>query len=82
MLARTVLLAALFTTTPVGAQSLPSWAEPGRTSEPVSSAFTPGGPGGTPGTPGPPPPQVPADGGLALLALAGVGYGAHRLRRR
>jgi len=28
------------------------------------------------------PPIVPVDGGLALLALAGAGYAAHRLRRR
>lgn len=29
-----------------------------------------------------PPPQLPVDGGLSLLALAGAGYAANRLRRR
>jgi hypothetical protein len=28
------------------------------------------------------PPPAPVDGGLSLLALAGAGYAAHRLRRR
>lgn len=34
--------------------------------------------------PGPPPdaPPVPLDGGLSLLALAGAGYAAKRLRKR
>lgn len=29
-----------------------------------------------------PPGQIPVDGGLALLALAGVGYGTYTLRRK
>ncbi len=49
------------------------------------------GPGPTPNQPAPPipggpggsgPPQVPVDGGLTLLALAGAGYAAKKLRAR
>lgn len=58
--------------------NLPSWAEPGQ--------YSPG-PGHAPQSSSPPtlpgaPTQMPIDGGLALLAAAGAGYAAHRLRQR
>ena len=73
-----VLGAGLFATT-VQAQGLPDWAAPSGSSTPVASdaGFGPGPP-----PPPPPPPPVPIDGGLSLLALAGAGYAAHRLRNR
>ena len=37
---------------------------------------------GAPPNPGSAPAQVPVDGGLSLLALAGAGYAARKLRRR
>ena len=63
---------------PLTAQEMPEWAapqEPPVREAPQESA---------PVLPGDPslPPSVPVDGGLALLALAGAGYAAHRLRRR
>jgi len=73
-----VLGVGLFATS-VQAQSLPDWATPsGPDQTPAaSSSFGPGAP-----PPPPPPPPVPIDGGLSLLALAGAGYAAHRLRSR
>jgi len=70
-----VLGAGLFAAS-VQAQSLPSWAAPSPGDAPSENM----GPGAPP--PPPPPPPVPIDGGLSLLALAGAGYAAHRLRNR
>jgi len=60
---------------------LPDWAAPAaiESSTPESPgpdiAYMPPMPGGAPA-------QVPVDGGLSLLALAGAGYAARRLRVR
>lgn len=61
------------------AQSVPDWAAP--------SAPTAGAPTDAAtldameaSMPPPPPPPVPVDGGLALLALAGAGLAARKLR--
>lgn len=93
---RTLSLLAAFalmvSASPVQAQNLPDWAVPGATSStplgdgglasmvPCPPGQTPTGPGGS--CVGPPPPPVPIDGGLSLLALAGAGLAARRLRRR
>ena len=65
---------------PSAAQDVPSWAAPS-TSNPYESngpaVEAVDGPG-LPGTPTP----VPLDGGLGLLALAGAGYAAKKLRDR
>ena len=71
---------------PVGdaAQALPDWASaPVRRAvdDPPGFPGTPGGPSGPPGFPSTPA-QVPVDGGLSVLALAGVAYGARRLSKR
>lgn len=80
---RLVFASALLVSLPVAAQSLPSWADP---VGPAATTTPPGpgdgGPGGGPGTPGDPGQEVPIDGGLGLLALAGAGYAARRLRSR
>ena len=60
----------------VSAQTLPAWARPSA----PAAAQSPPTPGGTPGTP-PAPTQVPLEGGLGLLALAGAGLAARRLRQ-
>ena len=65
-------LAVLFA--PAAAQSLPDWAAP---SAPTASDSPP--PSVVPDPPGPPA-GVPIDGGLGLLALAGAGLAARRLR--
>jgi len=63
------------------AQEMPSWAAPSndrgfsvQSDSDPPSAFEP------PDFP-PNPAPVPVDGGLALLALAGAGYAARRMRR-
>ncbi len=56
---------------------LPSWAAP--------SSPPPAAPAAAPSmvpAPPPPPDPVPLDGGLGLLALAGAGYAAKKLRAR
>lgn len=70
--------------TPDASTRLPSWAEPapnGGGSEIGSDAGEIGansnGLGPTPN----PPPAIPVDGGLSLLALAGAGYAARKLRQ-
>ena len=86
-LSPSLALLALLLAPHAAAQSVPSWADsPG--SEPpstqASGASSSAGPGTgptNPGAPGPAPGTVPVDGGLALLALAGAGYAARRLRR-
>ena len=65
---------------PALAQEVPNWAAPSaqnpyETNGPALDAVN--GPG-LPGTPAP----VPLDGGLALLALAGAGLAAKKLRGR
>ena len=75
--------AALLLALPSASQSVPSWAAPERQSPETSEAVSRSMPGSrTPGEKSPqdPAPAVPVDGGLLLLALAGAGYGAHRLR--
>jgi hypothetical protein len=80
MMVRSVCLAAALAAfgfaTVATAQSLPSWAAPSPSDAPAENM----GPGAPP--PPPPPPPVPIDGGLSLLALAGAGYAARRLRGR
>lgn len=73
---RLLALAALLAAPALSAQSLPDWAAP---SLPTHSDAPP--PSLVPDPPGPPA-GVPIDGGLGLLALAGAGFAAHRLRRR
>ena len=62
---------------------LPDWADSGSFDEDGAERYDFGAemqldPPDLPG----PRPQVPVDGGLSLLALAGAGYAAHKLRRR
>ncbi|MEO1479077.1 MAG: hypothetical protein AAFV01_10915 [Bacteroidota bacterium] len=71
-LVATILLAL---PTAATAQSLPDWAAP--SAAPAPEAF-----GETPTDATPNPPEVPIDGGLGLLALAGAGYAARRLRQQ
>ena len=76
MMIRTLMLAAVLAAPlSLSAQSLPGWAAPG----PVQGSENP--PPALVPDPPPPPPGVPVDGGLALLALAGAGLAARRLRR-
>lgn len=63
---------------PVLAQSLPDWAEPSGPAAPEAQMMPPPAPGGGGGSA---PTQVPLDGGLSLLALAGVGLAARKLRQ-
>ena len=85
-------LALAFTLSSAQAQSLPDWAAPSQ-SEAISAptdggfaSFVPCPPGqtddGSGGCIPNPPTQVPVDGGLGLLALAGAGLAARKLRRR
>ena len=60
---------------PAAAQSLPGWAAPAAPEAPPDGEVA-----ALPPSPGAPPAQVPIDGGLALLAIAGAGYAARRLR--
>ena len=69
-------LAAAALTVPASAQSLPDWAAPATPQ--AQAQMPPPPPGGGTGTA---PTQVPLDGGLALLALAGAGYAARKLRQ-
>ena len=79
MLRFVLAVLAVLVIAPVAAgQSVPSWAEP--SASPPASARVPGGPPGVPGG-GAAPVQTPVDGGLGLLALAGAGYAARRLRK-
>ncbi|MEM9997311.1 MAG: hypothetical protein AAF809_06385 [Bacteroidota bacterium] len=72
-----VLGTALLFALPVTAQSLPDWAAPSAAPTPAESFQTPMEPlDATPSPPG-----VPIDGGLGLLALAGAGYAARKLRK-
>ena len=84
---RSTLLALALAAAP-SAQSIPDWAAPTRppaTSGGGIAALVPCPPGQTDDGMGgcipDPPPQVPVDGGLGLLALAGAGLAARRLRR-
>jgi hypothetical protein len=78
MKARATLLAALVVSLSAAqAQSLPEWAAPSGAGAAPAEQLGPGAP-----PPPPPPPPVPIDGGLSLLALAGAGYAARRLRAR
>ena len=78
---RTALLTlVLMWTGSVSAQSLPDWAAPSGPTPSQTQAQPPPPPGGGPG--GAAPAQVPLDGGLTLLALAGAGYAARKLRQR
>ena len=58
---------------------VPSWASPSAASPSATASR-----GGMvdPPTPGGVPAPIPVDGGLALLAAAGLGYGMRRLRAR
>ena len=74
-------VAAAFFVAPASAQSVPGWAAPTAPSGPSAppaeaQMMPPPTPGG-----GTTPTQVPLDGGLALLALAGAGYAARKLRQ-
>ena len=62
-----------------GAQSLDAPTPLSATASGVVAA--PPDPGGVPGTPATPTQSVPLDGGLGLLALAGAGLAARRLRQ-
>lgn len=72
----TSALAAL-ASAPSSAQSLPEWAASGPAPAAQANVAPPSPPFG-----GGAPEKVPVDGGLGLLALAGAGYAARRLRRR
>lgn len=73
---RYVALAATLTfALPATAQSVPDWAAPSAAPAPESFEEAP-----LEATPNPP--AVPIDGGLGLLALAGAGYAARRLRQQ
>jgi hypothetical protein len=65
---------------PDASTRLPSWAEPTR---PDGGQLEPRDTDPGPITNGPPPPEtpIPVDGGLSLLALAGAGYAARKLRQ-
>ena len=71
---RFLLLVALIAAPALSAQSLPDWARP---SAPSAADVPP--PAMVPDPPNPPT-GVPVDGGLALLALAGAGLAARKLR--
>lgn len=59
--------------------NLPAWSEPQARQQRADRSTQPQ----TEETdPPPPPPQVPVDGGLGLLAAAGVAYAVSRLRRK
>ena len=74
MLLRSLSLVLVLAAPTAFAQSVPDWAAP---AAPIASeAFD----APAPEMPPPPPPPVPVDGGLALLALAGAGLAARRLR--
>ena len=64
---------------------VPDWADSGSSGDFQRGSEEPIGFGPEmnqgPGLPGDPP-QVPVDGGLSLLALAGAGYAARKLRNR
>ena len=86
-------LALFATVAPAQAQSIPDWAAPSVYSpsdiQPADGGFSslvPCPPGqtddGSGGCIPNPPTQVPIDGGLGLLALAGAGLAARKLRRR
>ena len=62
---------------------LPDWADSGSFDEDGAERYDFGAETNQgPAPPPPPPERVPVDGGLSLLALAGAGYAAHKLRRR
>jgi hypothetical protein len=65
---------------PDASTRLPSWAEPVK---PGVKEQAPGQSSPSPVTnaPNPPPEPIPVDGGLSLLALAGAGYAARKLRQ-
>lgn len=73
------LLVGLFAT-PLLAQQVPDWAAPS-SDNPYESAPPSVEAVNGPGLPGTPT-AVPIDGGLGLLALAGAGYAAKKLRDR
>lgn len=58
--------------TPVMAQTVPDWAAPVETEKAAEAPTNAAAP--------PPPPPIPVDGGLVLLALAGAGLAARKLR--
>ena len=63
---------------------LPDWADSGSFDEDGADRYDFGAEmHNAPGPPGDDDPTfIPVDGGLSLLALAGAGYAAHKLRRR
>ena len=62
---------------------VPSWASPSAAAPSAAPSATASRGGMVdPPTPGGVPAAIPVDGGLALLAAAGLGYGVRRLRRR
>jgi hypothetical protein len=69
---------------PDASTRLPSWAEPSGSGT-VGSGFRGSSDlGAQSNDTGPlpdPPPEIPVDGGLSLLALAGAGYAARKLRQ-
>lgn len=80
-MSRLLILLALFVAAPAFAeasQNLPDWAAP--SAEAVAPA--PDASFALPPNPPAPPAPVPLDGGLTLLALAGAGYAAKRLKDR
>ncbi|MEM6784600.1 MAG: hypothetical protein AAF624_12800 [Bacteroidota bacterium] len=77
MLRLTALAVVLLFSLPATAQSVPDWAAPSAAPAPEAPAPTEA----VPTLPGNPT-QVPIDGGLGLLALAGAGYAARKLKQR
>ena len=78
LLAATAVLFVTPAALAAGPGSTPDWATAPSTQAPTV-AF---GPGIPPPPPPPPPLPVPVDGGLVVLALAGVGYATKKLRAR
>ena len=76
-LAALALLLAAPAALAAGPGSTPSWASPSAPAAPTTANDL-----GPAPFPPPVPPPVPIDGGLSLLAIAGAGYAAKKLRAR
>jgi hypothetical protein len=66
---------------PDASTRLPSWAEPNLEQPPSRDQLPSQSPGPITNAPPPGGEPIPVDGGLSLLALAGAGYAARKLRQ-